>query len=216
MAVKLYKYVLQSAALQPAPVAGAQLQQGAPALQGRIDELLLELDTKTQDVRNGNQARAILVSELELASEVQIKGEARLKAELDELREDLETKSHVVTALHAELGAKSDELQDLRTELEATLRASKDLHQTESGVLAARNASLQAELAAKSVELQSAAQEYGSLEALTRSAADEQAASEEQLLEQITQLQYENKVNFTASAVSKNRPFRDRCCLLCS
>ena len=181
--------------MQPAPLAdAAQQQQGPTALQARVDQLLLDLDSKSQEVRNVNQARAILVSELELASEVQIKGEARLKAQLNELREDLETKSHVVTALQAELGAKADELQDARAELDASLRSSVDKQASQSSLLAAQNASLLAELAAKSHELQLAAEEYANLEALTRSACDEQAATEEQLMLQITQLQHEAKV----------------------
>ena len=181
--------------MQPAPLTDAsQHQQGPSALQARVDQLLLDLDSKTQEVRNVNQARAIWVSELELASEVQIKDEARLKAELEELREDLETKSHVVTALHAELGAKADELQDARAELEANLRSSIDKQASQSGLLTAQNASLQADLASKSHELQLAAEEYANLEALTRSASDEQAATEEQLILQITQLQHEAQV----------------------
>lgn len=191
--------MVQNASLQPAPTADATQQQDASALQTRVDQLLIELDSKTQEVRNVSHARAILASELELASGVQIKGEARLQAELEELREDLDTKSQVVTALQAELGAKADELQDARTELEAVLRSSVDKQATESGLLVARNASLQAELAAKSNELQLAGEEYANLEALTRSASDEQAASEEQLLVQITQLQHENQVDTESS-----------------
>ena len=83
----------------------------------------------------------------------------------------------------------------MRDEAAAQLRSSLDKQTADNSLLASQNASLQADLRAKSLELHTAAEEYANLEALTKSAADEQAANEEQLVEQITRLQHKAKVN---------------------
>lgn len=193
---------MQGTALQPAPLPdAANEQQQRTALQEQVDSLLLQLDSKSQEVRNMSQARALLASELNQAGEIQIKAEARLKAQLQELREDLESKAHMITALQAELGAQSDELQAMRDEATAQMRSSLDRQTADNSLLASQNASLQADLRAKSLELHTAAEEYANLEALTKCAADEQAANEEHSVKQIMRLQHEAKVSGHSSSL---------------
>ena len=187
----------------------------------QLDELLQDVEAKSDELRTASSAHAEMQRLLQQASESHCSAERKLSAQVAALRADLELKTQ---ELRAEALARA-EAESLASQRSASVQgqgsADAQLAAALHRELESSNASLQAvqaelganqqllagrqqevellrqELAGKQQEVQAAARSYAELEAGASRASQEQSMGEDKLMAQLTAAQDEVKVNCT-------------------
>ena len=220
---------LQAAGLQPPPGSPDSLQKKeVAALKEQLDKLLTDLEGKSHELQATSQAHADLKGVLKQASKSHCSTESKLNAQINTLNQDLELKTRelqaasracselesalrgsaastcspegqLTAALQEALEGSSRQVQALEAELanQGQVLAGKQL---ELAGKQQRLEGMQGELEGKHAELQAAGEAYAELEDVLARASEEQGASEDKLMGQMTALQHEVKVSIPCLA----------------
>ncbi|DBA78046.1 TPA: hypothetical protein ACH3X2_008022 [Trebouxia sp. C0005] len=158
-------------------------------LNAEIAALRSELELKTCELQAESQARAEVELALKAAAQGSCEAEGQSAAAL---QQDLESSGRRVQALETELADQQQVLAGAQQELAGKQQEVARLRQDLAGMQQTL-AGVQQDLEEKQQEVQAAGQAYAELEEVLARASEEQVASEDRLVAQMTSLQDEVK-----------------------